>query len=78
MRNFQEMISFVGTLSCCCTSILRPPRKYQFMEANNQKRKASLDEKIPDLERSLDTVRFLQTRKVVISLAHAARARSLR
>ncbi|KAL9630666.1 MAG: hypothetical protein Q9164_006307 [Protoblastenia rupestris] len=38
--------------------------KYQFMEVNTQRRKAGLDEKIPDLQRSLDTVRFLKTRKV--------------
>ena len=34
------------------------------MEVNTQRRKAGLDEKIPDLQRSLDTVRFLKTRKV--------------
>ncbi|KAL9126406.1 MAG: hypothetical protein Q9217_004534 [Psora testacea] len=37
--------------------------KYQFMEVNTQRRKAGLDEKIPDLRRSLDTVKFLKTRK---------------
>lgn len=42
------------------------------MEVNTQKRKAGLDEKIPDLQRSLDTVRFLETRKVSISIAEAA------
>ena len=34
------------------------------MEVNTQRRKAGLDEKIPDLQRSLDTVRFLKARKV--------------
>ncbi|KAG8529195.1 peptide chain release factor 1 [Bacidia gigantensis] len=37
--------------------------KYQFMEVNTQRRKAGLDDKIPDLQRSLDTVRFLKTRR---------------
>jgi len=34
------------------------------MEVNTQRRKAGLDDKIPDLERSLDTVRFLRNRRV--------------
>ena len=38
--------------------------KYQFMEANTQRRKAGLDEKIPDILKTLDIVRFLKTRKV--------------
>lgn len=41
-------------------------RKYQFMEVNTQRRKAGLDEKIPDIQKTLDTVRFLTTRKVCI------------
>ena len=39
-------------------------RKYQFMEVNTQKRGAGLKEKIPDIQKTLDTVRFLKTRKV--------------
>ena len=39
-------------------------RKYQFMEVNQQKRAASLKDKMPDIQKSLDTVRFLKTRKV--------------
>ena len=38
--------------------------KYQFMEANTQRRKAGLDEKIPDIQKTLDTVRFLKSQKV--------------
>ena len=34
------------------------------MEVNTQRRKAGLDEKIPDIHKTLDTVRFLRTRKV--------------
>ena len=34
------------------------------MEVNTQRRKAGLDEKIPDIQKTLDTVRFLKTRKV--------------
>lgn len=42
----------------------RVSSKYQFMEANTQRRKAGLDEKIPDIQKTLDTVRFLKTRNV--------------
>ncbi|RPA77149.1 Prefoldin, subunit 3 [Ascobolus immersus RN42] len=37
--------------------------KYQFMEMNTQKRMASLKEKIPDIQKTLDTVRFLKVKK---------------
>ena len=41
-------------------------RKYQFMEANTQRRDQGLKEKIPDIQKTLDTVKFLRTRKVSI------------
>lgn len=34
------------------------------MEANTQRRGAGLKEKIPDIQKTLDTVQFLKTRKV--------------
>lgn len=37
--------------------------KYQFMELNTQRRAKGLREKIPDIQKTLDTVRFLQGRK---------------
>lgn len=36
--------------------------KYQFMEANQQKRAAGLKDKLPDIQKTLDTVRYLKTR----------------
>ncbi|KAJ4344102.1 peptide chain release factor 1 [Ascochyta clinopodiicola] len=36
--------------------------KYQFMQANTQRRAAGLKDKIPDIQKTLETVRFLQTR----------------
>lgn len=42
-------------------------RKYQFMEVNTQRRAAGLKDKIPDIQKTLDTVRFLRTRKVCSS-----------
>ncbi|KAK4549224.1 peptide chain release factor 1 [Oleoguttula mirabilis] len=38
--------------------------KYQFMEVNTQRRAAGLKDKIPDIQKTLETVRFLKTRKV--------------
>lgn len=39
-------------------------RKYQFMEANTQRRAAGLKDKIPDIKKTLETVRFLKSRTV--------------
>lgn len=39
-------------------------RKYQFMESNQQRRAVGLKEKLPDIQKTLDTVKFLKTRKV--------------
>lgn len=43
---------------------LRSSRKYQFMEQNLQRRVAGLKDKMPDIQKTLDTVRFLKMRKV--------------
>ena len=48
-------------------------RKYQFMEANTQRRAAGLKDKIPDIKKTLETVRFLKSRKV----RHAATFREV-
>ncbi|KAK0611516.1 Prefoldin subunit-domain-containing protein [Immersiella caudata] len=37
--------------------------KYQFMEQNLQRRVAGLKDKLPDIQKTLDTVRFLALRK---------------
>ncbi|PSN62602.1 Prefoldin, subunit 3 [Corynespora cassiicola Philippines] len=37
--------------------------KYQFMEANTQRRAAGLKDKIPDIHKTLETVKFLKSRK---------------
>ncbi|KAL8973259.1 MAG: hypothetical protein Q9183_000059 [Haloplaca sp. 2 TL-2023] len=37
--------------------------KYQFMEANTQRRSAGLKEKIPDIRKTLDMVQFFKSRK---------------
>ncbi|PKX98133.1 tubulin-binding prefolding complex subunit PAC10 [Aspergillus novofumigatus IBT 16806] len=40
--------------------------KYQFMELNTQRRAAGLREKIPDIKKTLDVVRFLKMQKEVV------------
>ncbi|EPE02392.1 prefoldin subunit 3 [Ophiostoma piceae UAMH 11346] len=45
--------------------------KYQFMEQNLQRRVAGLDEKLPDIRKTLETVKFLQTRRPGASKAKA-------
>jgi hypothetical protein len=39
-------------------------RKYQFMQANTERRALGLRDKIPDIQKTLETVRFLGMRKV--------------
>lgn len=39
-------------------------RKYQFMETQMQRKAAGLKDKIPDIQKTLETVRFLKTRTV--------------
>lgn len=38
--------------------------KYQFMELNLQRRVAGLKDKMPDIQKTLETVKFLKTRTV--------------
>jgi hypothetical protein len=47
--------------------------KYQFMEVNTQRRGQGLREKIPDIKKTLEMVRFLKLRKEVIALYHIPR-----
>lgn len=42
----------------------RENRKYQFMEQNLQRRVVGLKDKLPDIRKTLDTVRFLKLRTV--------------
>lgn len=39
-------------------------RKYQYMESNMQRKAAGLKDKIPDIQKTLETVQFLKTRTV--------------
>lgn len=46
-------------------------RKYQFMQVNTERRQAGLKDKIPDIKKTLETVQFLQRRKVWTSVPFA-------
>ena len=45
-------------------------RKYQFMEQSTQKRALGLKDKIPDIQKTLDTVQFLKSRDVCLRVFH--------
>lgn len=69
VNSFKEMISYVliHVIPRVCGGCLLMPwphRKYQFMEVNQQRRAAGLKDKIPDIQKTLETVRFLKSRKV--------------
>lgn len=53
-----------GFAHCWDAKIDTPCRKYQFMEVNQQRRAAGLKDKMPDIQKTLETVRFLKSRKV--------------
>ncbi|KAG6131174.1 hypothetical protein E4U38_004078 [Claviceps purpurea] len=63
LRKFQEMISKLAIDITARQTITILGRKYQFMEMNVQKRMGGLQEKIPEIQKTLDTVRFLKSRK---------------
>ncbi|KXL47214.1 hypothetical protein M433DRAFT_142603 [Acidomyces richmondensis BFW] len=46
----------------CLKSFQEMISKYQFMQANIERRAVGLKEKIPDIRKTLDTVRFLKSR----------------
>ncbi|CAG8972850.1 hypothetical protein HYALB_00001269 [Hymenoscyphus albidus] len=56
LKKFQEMISWE-------TRAHTRVRKYQFMETNKQRAAVGHTEKIPDIQKTLDMVQFLKTRK---------------
>jgi hypothetical protein len=51
--------------------------KYQFMEVNTQRRGTGLREKIPDIKKTLEMVRFLKLRKEVCNPRPEERGRRI-
>ena len=70
LKSFQEMISYVEVrlIGSCDMTDIGESSKYQFMEVNTQRRAAGLKDKIPDIQKTLDTVRFLKSRKVCFTV----------
>lgn len=60
------------SLACVLSSIhtlhdeltVRLGRKYRYMDANLQQRRANLEEKIPDIRKTLTMVEYLNERRV--------------
>jgi hypothetical protein len=52
--------------------------KYRFMQVNTERRAVGLREKIPDIQKTLDTVKFLKRRDVCSCLiTHQSQRRRL-
>lgn len=69
LKKFQEMIAYASACQNFDARSLQGNRKYQFMESNQQRRAAGLKDKMPDIQKTLDMVQFLKTRKVGSCLA---------
>jgi prefoldin subunit 5 len=65
INSFKEMISCVASIrgTWLNSEADTASRKYQFMQQNTQRRAAGLRDKIPDIQKTLETVRFLKSRK---------------
>jgi hypothetical protein len=77
LQSFSEMISYVRSLHPAGLVAIQAgkddrltskSRKYQFMEQSTQKRALGLKDKIPDIQKTLETVQFLKSRDVRLSL----------
>jgi hypothetical protein len=50
--------------------------KYQFMEVNTTRRSQGLREKIPDIQKTLETVRYLGGRWKVLAHPHVTKSKA--
>jgi hypothetical protein len=69
LKQFQEAIACVSHSSTIHFIVAKRAfvyvhRKYRYMELNLSQRRKALDEKIPDIKKTLGMVRFLQERRV--------------
>ncbi|CAL5870290.1 uncharacterized protein PFLUO_LOCUS4525 [Penicillium psychrofluorescens] len=61
--NVSDYVSSRGEVEPTLRSFQEMISKYQFMEANTQRRAQGLREKLPDIKKTLEMVRFLKLRK---------------
>ncbi|PKY05831.1 Prefoldin, subunit 3 [Aspergillus campestris IBT 28561] len=61
--NVSDYVSSRADVESTLRSFQEMISKYQFMEVNASRRGAGLRDKIPDIKKTLDTVRFLQLQK---------------
>ncbi|KAK5159271.1 peptide chain release factor 1 [Recurvomyces mirabilis] len=59
----EDYVNSRDDVESCLRSFQEMISKYQFMESNTQKRALGLNDKLPDISKTLDTVRFLKSRK---------------
>lgn len=63
--NVSDYVSSRAEVESTLRSFQEMISKYQFMEVNTQRRGQGLREKIPDIKKTLEMVRFLKLRKEV-------------
>jgi hypothetical protein len=63
--NVSDYVSSRDEVESTLRSFQEMISKYQFMEVNTQRRGQGLREKIPDIKKTLEMVRFLKLRKEV-------------
>ncbi|KAK3069057.1 peptide chain release factor 1 [Teratosphaeriaceae sp. CCFEE 6253] len=59
----EDYASSRADVEACLKNFQEMISKYQFMEVNTQRRTVGLRDKIPDIEKTLETVRFLSSRE---------------
>lgn len=64
VENVSEWVSTRSDVEGVLKNFQEMISKYQFMQVNTERRQAGLKGKIPDIEKTLETVQFLQRRGV--------------
>lgn len=75
--NVSDYVSSRAEVESTLRSFQEMISKYQFMEVNTQRRGQGLREKIPDIKKTLEMVRFLKLRKEVRLRAYENICRTL-
>lgn len=78
LKAFQDAIACAASLNVGMTFLNREKyRKYRYMDANLTQRRRSLEDKIPDIQKTLHMVEFLQERRVSRSFCQIDRLTNL-